>query len=101
MEDILVGTYQKMVNQMDKNKDLVENTDEEYIRDWDEEVRKIVDMAWEQWNLLKDQKPMAPIYNEEKFGDYLPHCPACKKVLPSISQYGRSNFCYNCGQAVK
>ena len=51
--------------------------------------------------LLKEQKPLKPIYSEEKFGDFLPHCPVCKKVLPSVSQYGKSNFCYNCKQAVK
>jgi len=51
--------------------------------------------------LLEQQKPMKPIYSEEKFGDFLPHCPVCKKVLPSISQYGKSKFCHNCGRAVK
>ena len=51
--------------------------------------------------LLKEQEPMKPIYNEEKFGDFLPHCPVCKKVLPSVSQYGKSKFCHYCGQAVK
>jgi len=51
--------------------------------------------------LLKEQQPMKPIYSEEKFGDHLPHCPACKKVLPSIPEYGKSNFCHRCGQAVK
>jgi len=51
--------------------------------------------------ILKEQKAVEPIYNEEKFGDFLPHCPVCKKVLPSISQYGKSNFCYRCGQELK
>lgn len=51
--------------------------------------------------LLKEQEPTKPIYSEEKFGDHLPHCPVCKGILPSISQYGESNFCHRCGQAVK
>ena len=51
--------------------------------------------------LLKEKEQMKPIYNEEKFGDFLPHCPVCEKVLPSVSQYGKSNFCHSCGQAVK
>lgn len=51
--------------------------------------------------LLEEQKSMKPIYSEEKFGDFLPHCSICKKVLPNVSQYGKSNFCYNCGKAVK
>jgi hypothetical protein len=51
--------------------------------------------------LLKEQEAVKPIYSEEKFGDFLPHCPVCKKVLPSVSQYGKSNFCYNCKQEVK
>lgn len=64
----------------------------------DSEVQNI---AKETLNLLKKQEAMKPIYSEEKFGDHLPHCPVCKRVLPSISQYGKSNFCHNCGQAVK
>lgn len=42
-----------------------------------------------------------PVYNEQKYGDYLAHCPSCEKTLPMISQYGKSNYCYHCGQAVK
>ena len=61
-------------------------------------IRGIADDAL---TLLKEQEPMKPIYNEEKFGDFLSHCPVCKKVLPNVSQYGKSNFCHNCGQAVK
>ena len=51
--------------------------------------------------LLKEQEAKKPIYNAEKYGDYLPHCSSCEKVLPNSSQYGRAKFCYNCGQMVK
>ena len=51
--------------------------------------------------LLKEQEAKKPIYNEEKYGDYLPHCSSCEKVLPNSSQYGKAKFCYKCGQAVK
>lgn len=51
--------------------------------------------------LLKEQEAKKPIYNAEKYGDYLPHCPSCEKVLPNSSQYGRAKFCHRCGQAVK
>jgi len=61
-------------------------------------LREALDMAL---SMLEKQELMKPIYNEEKFGNFLPHCPVCKKVLPNISQYGKSNFCHNCGQAVK
>lgn len=49
---------------------------------------------------LKEQEAKKPIYNEEKYGDHLPHCSSCEKVLPSISQYGKAKFCPNCGQAM-
>lgn len=52
-------------------------------------------------SLLKEHEAMKPIYSEEKFGDHLPHCPVCKKVLPSIPEYGKSNYCHRCGRAVK
>lgn len=51
--------------------------------------------------LLKELESVKPIYSEEKFGDLLPHCSVCKKVLPSISQYGKSQFCHRCGKRVK
>ena len=51
--------------------------------------------------LLKEQEAKKPIYNTEKYGDYLPHCSSCEKVLPNRSQYGKVNFCSECGQAVK
>ena len=51
--------------------------------------------------LLKEQEAKKPIYNPKKYGDYLPHCSVCEKVLPNSSQYGRAKFCHNCGQAVK
>lgn len=51
--------------------------------------------------LLKEQEAKKPIYNYKKYGDYLPHCPSCEKVLPNISQYGFAKFCHRCGQAVK
>lgn len=49
---------------------------------------------------LKEQEAKKPIYNEEKYGDHLPHCSSCEKVLPNISQYGKAKFCPNYGQAV-
>lgn len=68
-------------------------------RHWfeNEDVPENYEWALEDAVWLKRQEPMKSIYNEEMFGDHLPHCPVCKKVLPSISQYGKSNFCYNCG----
>lgn len=47
------------------------------------------------------QEAKKPIYNLKKYGDYLPHCSSCGKVLPNRSQYGIANFCHNCGQEVK
>ena len=52
-------------------------------------------------SMLKEQKTVKPIYNEEKYGDHLPHCGNCEKVLPSNAVYGKVNFCHYCGQAVK
>ena len=51
--------------------------------------------------LLKEQEAMKPIYNEQKYGDHLPHCGNCEKVLPNNGVYGKVNFCHYCGQAVK
>lgn len=51
--------------------------------------------------LLKEQEPKAPIYSYAKYGDLLAHCPSCEIDLPAYSIYGKSNFCYRCGQAVK
>lgn len=51
--------------------------------------------------LLKEQEPLEPIYNEEKYGDYLPRCGKCEETLPSNTWYGKVNFCHCCGQAVK
>ena len=51
--------------------------------------------------LLQNKKAIKPIYDEERYGDYLPHCRNCKKVLPNNAVYGKANFCYYCGQAVK
>jgi hypothetical protein len=51
--------------------------------------------------LLKAQEALKPVQNEEKYGDALPHCPLCEKPLPNKAIYGKSNFCYHCGQAVK
>ena len=50
---------------------------------------------------LKEQEAVEPIYNEEKYGDHLPHCGNCEKVLPNNAVYGKVNFCHYCGQAVK
>ena len=51
--------------------------------------------------LLEEQEPLEPIYNEEKYGDHLPHCGNCEKVLPDNAVYGKVNFCHYCGKAVK
>lgn len=51
--------------------------------------------------LLKEQEAVKPIYNEEKYGDHLPHCGNCEKVLPNNAVYGKVNFCHYCGRQVK
>lgn len=51
--------------------------------------------------LLKEQEAKKPIYNYKKYGDCLPHCPSCEKVLPNVSQYGFAKFCPECGRVVK
>ena len=51
--------------------------------------------------LLKEQEAVKPIYNEEKYGDHLPHCGNCEKVLPNRAVYGKVNFCQYCGRPVK
>lgn len=51
--------------------------------------------------LLKEQEAVEPIYSEEKYGDHLPHCGNCEKVLPDNAVYGKVNFCHYCGKAVK
>lgn len=51
--------------------------------------------------LLKEQKAIEPIYNKEKYEDYLPHCGNCEKMLPNRTVYGKVNFCYYCRKAVK
>lgn len=51
--------------------------------------------------LLKEHQAVEPIYDEEKYGDHLPHCGNCEKVLPNSAIYGKVNFCYYCGKAVK
>lgn len=51
--------------------------------------------------LLKEQEPREPIYNEQKYGDHLPHCGNCEKALPNNGVYGKVNFCHYCGKVVK
>lgn len=51
--------------------------------------------------LLKAQEPVKPVFSEEKYGDALDHCPSCERALPNRGEYGKSYYCYNCGQAVK
>lgn len=58
-------------------------------------------LSWMLDELMKEQEAKKPIYNYKKYGDYLPHCPLCEKVLPNISQYGFAKFCHRCGQEVK
>ena len=50
---------------------------------------------------LKAQEPMSPITSEVQYGDHLRHCPTCGKSLPNSGEYGKSYYCYKCGQAVK
>lgn len=49
---------------------------------------------------LKAQEPMKPVVSEEKYGDHLDHCPSCERALPNSGVYGKSYYCYKCGQAV-
>lgn len=49
----------------------------------------------------KEQEPVKPIYDEEKYGDHLPHCSNCGKYLASYSVCKRANYCSYCGRAVK
>ena len=42
-----------------------------------------------------------PIYDEEKYGDHLPHCGNCETVLPNNAVYGEVNFCHCCGRPVR
>lgn len=58
-------------------------------------------LAKDALSLLKAQEPIKPIYKEEKYGDHLPHCWNCEKVLPNNAVYGKVNFCHYCGMAVK
>lgn len=51
--------------------------------------------------LLEAQKPIKPLYSWEKYGDTLSHCPSCERTLPYESIYGKSNYCYKCGQMIK
>ena len=51
--------------------------------------------------LLKKQEPKAYIGGYTKYGDAFRHCPSCETTLPNSGIYGKSNFCYRCGQAVK
>ena len=52
-------------------------------------------------DILKEREAVKPIYNEEKYGDHLPHCGNCEKVLPNNAMYGQVNFCHYCGKQVK
>ena len=71
----------------------------------DESHRSVEECLWCRINdaiaLLKEQEAVKPIYNEEKYGDHLPHCGNCEKVLPDNAVYGKVNFCHYCGKAVK
>ena len=85
------------------------------IEEWAEDFKSYVnalDMPKDDYNgimeyiddvlfLLKEQEAKKPIYNNEKYGDYLPHCSSCEKVLPNRSQYGKAKFCPECGRLVK
>ena len=53
------------------------------------------------YDLLTEQEAVKPIYNDEKYGDHLPHCGNCEKVLPNPALYGKVNFCHYCGRPVK
>ena len=86
---------EKVIDELER--DLVREPDEQthIIGVFDQEA---VECALE---LLKAQEALKPVQNEEKYGDALPHCPLCEKPLPNKAIYGKSNFCYHCGQAVK
>ena len=51
--------------------------------------------------LLKAQEPKKPIVSGKRYGNYFEHCPSCEIMLPISSDYGKSFYCYKCGQAVK
>jgi len=51
--------------------------------------------------VLKVKEPKSPITSEVQYGDHLEHCPSCGRALPNRGIYGRSHYCYKCGQAVK
>ena len=55
--------------------------------------------------LLKDQKPLSVVYQENPFtGLPVAHCPRCGKCADQFhaGQYGEeTHFCPYCGQAVK
>ncbi len=59
------------------------------------------DLKRDALELLKEQEARKPIYNEQKYGDHLPRCGNCEKVLPNTVVYGKVNFCHYCGRAVK
>ena len=65
------------------------------------EKTKTVEWIDDALELLKEQRAIKPIYDEKKYGDHLPHCGDCEKVLPNNAVYGKVNFCHYCGQAVK
>ena len=52
-------------------------------------------------NRWKAQEAMSPITSEVQYGDHLQHCPSCGSAFPNSGKYGKSNYCYKCGQAVK
>ena len=64
-------------------------------------MERLAEWTTDTLKLLKEQKAIKPIYDEEKYGDHLPHCGNCKKVLPDNAVYGKVNFCHYCGKVVK
>ena len=70
----------------------------EFAPEWDGHTPA---QAIERIGKLKAQKPVKPITSEEQYGDHLQHCPSCGKALPNSGEYGKSHYCYKCGQAVK
>lgn len=66
-----------------------------------DDYNSIMGYIMEGYNQLKTQKPMCTVTSEVRYKDHLRHCPSCGKALPNSGEYGKSNYCYKCGLAVK
>lgn len=70
----------------------------EFAPEWDGHTPA---QAIERISKLKAQEAKRPIVSGKRYGNYLEHCPSCGILLPNSSDYGKSFYCYKCGQAVK